>query len=165
MSEPSTDVAVPQPAEVVGYLNPITGQLLAPDAPTDAIAEELEWVREQVADLQSYARALKHEVLGRMDHERTYTARLPRRLTLTGDGPRKPDYDGERLYAALVALVPDVIGQSALDKAVKRETAYRPMKGGITALLKVDDERVAAAVKAAEVPNNKPRNVQVKRSV
>jgi hypothetical protein len=170
MSDESIDVAPPgarteiiqrpEPASPV-IVNPATGEALSLRDPTNVLADALTAARELEIRLGGFKRDLQDEILRRMDHERTYTAHLPGRLKLTGDGPRKPDYDGERLYKALEPLVPAVISSRARDNAVETTTAYKVKKAGINALLKVEDDRVIAAVKGAEVQNTKPRGVRV----
>jgi hypothetical protein len=143
-------------------VNPATGEALSLRDPTDVLAGAIAAVRELEVQLHGFKRDLQDEILRRMDHERTYTAHLPGRLKLTGDGPRTPDYDGKRLAVELTRLVNDgVIGLVAMQKAVEEVVDYKVKKAGITALLKVEDERVAAAVKSAEIQNTKPRGVRV----
>ncbi len=162
MPAASTEVALREPRPLV---HPTTGEVLdLANAATDALAAALTDCRALEDDLRVYKRNVSDEVLRRMDHARTYTAHLPG-LKLTGDGPLSPEYNGTVLWDALTALAREgALSNEAVLKAVKRETVYTPMKGGVKALLKVPDERVAAAVKAAEIPNHKQRAVRVSRS-
>lgn len=162
MSDPvKAEVAVAN-AQVPAVAHPATGEIIALDSPTDLLAAALLDSKDLVARAQSYSRAIKDELLRRMDYERTYTAHL-RGLKVEGDGERAPDYDGEKLWKGLAELVPEVISLGALENAVERSRTYKAKKRGISKLLMATDERVLAAVEAARVENTKARDVRVTR--
>lgn len=142
-------------------VHPITGEVLDLDSPTDILAAALSRAKEQGAGLQAFTRAIKDELLHRMDYEHCYTVHAIGVGKVAGDGKRPPDHDGTRLLAALLPLVPDVLSMRAVEAAVERVTTYKPRKAGINALLKSTDERVIEAVRSAEMPNTKPRDVRV----
>lgn len=158
-----TDLVPREGLAALERANPLTGELVDFNGPTDQLALALDAIKEQKSQLDSFASDLRKEVLQRMDHEATYTYRGGG-LKLSGDGPRAPDYDGERLYSELRPLVArDVIGADAMRKAVETDVVYKPLKRGITALAKLPIPEVQAALKAAEVQNDKPRSVRVSR--
>lgn len=150
MSAPGTDLIV----------HPLTGEALELRAPTTDLAAAIDQAKEMEGALREYKRAIADEILRRMDHEGTWTARLGP-YKVTGDGPRQPTYDGERLRSALERLVQvGRISERAMEKAVELVTDYKVKKAGINALLKLGPD-VAAAVRGAEEQNLKPRGVRV----
>lgn len=143
------------PALVV---NPATGEALDLTVATNLLGMAIEDAKAMEAALRSYKREIADELLRRMDRETTYTYRGGG-LKITGDGPREPDYDGDKLHEALKPHVAaGTISREASEAAAK--PTFKPMKGGIKKLVKLGGD-VAAAVKTAEVPNNKPRGVSV----
>lgn len=159
---PDEELTVAAPAAQL-IVHPLTGEALELLAPTDVIAEAIDAAKEDTQRLATYKRALQDEILRRMDHDRTYTAHL-RGFKITGDGPRAPTYDGERLHRALKPLVAGgLISERALTAAVETVTEYKVKVNGVKALLKGADEALVAAVEGAQEQNLKPRGVRVSR--
>lgn len=146
-----------------GYLvNPATGGVVTLAGPTDLIVEAIDECKDIEGRLRTFKRALADEILRRMDHEGTWTARLGD-FKVSGDGPRGPEYDGQRLVKALDDLVMrGLISKRAADKAVEAVTTYKVKRAGVNALLKLGPDVVAAIESAAE-QNLKPRQVRVTR--
>ncbi len=164
MPEPSQELEVVRTDPSQGVVHPVTGEMLDLSDTTDILAGALDDVRRLEGDLRDFKSALSMELLRRMDYYRTYTAHLRGFGKVSGDGPRKPDYDGRTLRTGLLKLVTEVLPQEAVDAAVEAVVEWKVKKAGVNALLRVEDERVLAAVKAAEVPNTKPRAVRVERA-
>lgn len=141
--------------------NPATGIVVELAGPTDQLAAAIDECRDMEEALRAYKRTLADEILRRMDHEGTWTARVGR-YKVEGDGPRADTYDGERLWKALEPLVSggSIAGAARL-KAVEPETVYKVKKAGVNALLKLGPE-VVEAVRSAAEQNLKPRAVRVK---
>lgn len=159
-----TELARRDGEAVVTIANPLTGETLDLHAPTDQLAAAIDAVKEQKSRLDEFASTIKREILERMDHEAAYTYRGGG-FKVTGDGPRQPGYDGEKLYEALAPLVKaGEIGKEAMKRAVEMIPTYKVKKVGINALAKLGRADVTAALAAAEVPNEKPRAVSVSRA-
>lgn len=153
-------------AEEVGQeitvANPATGVVVELAGPTDMLAAAIDECRDIENRLRDFKRMIADEILRRMDHEGTWTARVGH-FKVSGDGPRGDTYDGERLWKALEPLVADDrIAVAARLKAVEPETTYKVKKAGVNALLKLGPE-VVEAVKSAAEQNLKPRGVRVSR--
>jgi hypothetical protein len=152
-------------AERAKIVHPATGETLTPSlTATDELARAYREVQDLEAELKDFKRDIATELLGRMDHEATYTVHLGGGRKLVGDGPASDEYDGAVLNDALRPLLREgVIGPVAYGNAVKREVSYKAMKRGVSALLKLGNARVTAAVKSAAKPP-KPRRVRIEEA-
>ncbi len=164
MPEPSQELEVVRTDPSQGVVHPVTGEMLDLSDTTDILAGALDDVRNLEGDLRDFKSALTRELLRRMDYHHTHTAILRGFGKVSGDAPRKPDYNAKVLREGLQPLVPAVLPQEAVDAAVERVTDWKVRKAGVNALLRVPDRRVLAAVQAAEVPSTKPRAVRVERA-
>jgi hypothetical protein len=150
-------------ASLPTVVNPATGEIVLLEGPTDALAAEIAEARELRSRLDAFVSDLSAELLRRMDHEATYTARVGG-WTVKGDAPLSPDYDGRRLFHELSELErAGVIGERAREGAVERAEEFKAKKRGINALLKSPDERVQAALARARKEPTKSRRVTVTR--
>jgi len=160
------DATLPEPVPAAEatrvVLMPFTGEVLdlAVEA-TPTLAEAVHRVREAEAELRSFKRAVADELLARMDHEASWTIRVPR-WEVTGDGPNRTDYDGKALRMALSRLAATgAISVEAAREAVRVEEVYTPVKAKLHKLLKLGGE-VAEAIRECEVPSTSARQVRVK---
>jgi hypothetical protein len=153
-----TELARIQDAAV---MNPLSGELVPLDSPTDTLGRYLADVREFEQGLRSAKRQVSDELLARMDADACYTAHLGD-VTVEGDGPGRVEYDAEGLWHALRPFVDaGTITEAALDRAVERVWTFKSKAAGIKALLK-QGGRLAGVVEQFSRPSEKPRNVRVK---
>lgn len=138
------------------------GTIVKPsEASHQDLGELLRTIRDHEDQLKAAKKILNEEVLDRMDRNAEWTLRFGKGK-LTAPSPRGDGYKGEALRANLLPLVKEgVITEQALDAAVREDTDWKPMKGGIKKLLAAGDERVARAIELSAEPDERPRSVRV----
>jgi hypothetical protein len=160
----STDIDV-RTEDMPAVVDPRTGEVLViAEATTDMLAMFLDNVRDTERAQRAQKAAVTRELLGRMDAEASWTARVGD-YVLRGDGPGdKTEYDAEQLYEALSEYVDSgVISEGAREAAVERTYSYKAKARGIRALEKLGGG-IADAIRrhSREVP--KDRRVSVGRA-
>ena len=148
MSE-STSVA-PVSGRVVSV--PGTGEQLDLDASDDQLATWLKEMQEFRKSMAVIERALKDELLSRMDRRGRWTHHAAG-ASVSAESPQPgEDFDGEGLYRELMDIVRDgELDREAVDAAIELlPVSYKVKKSGITALRRIGG-RAAAAVEAHRI--------------
>jgi hypothetical protein len=161
MSDPSRELEPTTRGEI---LNPATGELVALDADTNVLAGYLEAAREHASAMQTFIRELSTEITARMDRAATWTAHLGG-LTVKGEAPKSPEYDGRILHRELSELERmGLIDSRARTEAVERVEEFKARKRGINALRKLNNPEINAALDRAAKPDERARRVTVTRA-
>lgn len=144
-------------------LDPVSGQILELGKMSERdLGEFLDSAKIHVGLVRDAQRAVKDEVLRRMDRACEWTIHAKGGFEISGDAPGRTTYDVEVLRRELAGLVKNgTISKEARDRALKRETVYKPVVSGIKALRKLGGE-VAKAIDRAEQAAERPRDVRVK---
>lgn len=124
--------------QLPAVLNPMTGEVVPLDAPTDTLGEYLDAIREFEGSLREQKATVSRELLRRMDTEARWSV-VAGPWKLTGRSP-EPElvYDVDRLRAVLEQLVADdLISQRAMNEACERVVEFKARKAGIAKLLKL----------------------------
>jgi hypothetical protein len=160
MTDDTTTQEVQAPATA---LDPVTGQILELAKMSERdLGEFLDAAKLHVGLVREAQRAVKDEVLRRMDRACEWTIHAKGGFEISGDAPGRTTYDVEVLRRELAGLVKNgTISKEARDRALKRETVYKPVASGINALRKLGGE-VAKSIERAERAAEKPRDVRVK---
>lgn len=142
--------------------NTFTGEAIDLDAPTEALAKDLLYLRELDTERKQLVRAVSDELLARMDKSAAWTLHFPG-LDLTGDTPKRREYKPERVLKVLEELVADgTIRKEAAQKAIERKVSYSVKKSGVNAIKKLGGD-VAKKLAGCEVPlPDASRRVSVK---
>ena len=134
-------------------VNPASGELIPPDAPTDELARELASCRELAALLRSHVRAVSRIVIRRMDEEARWTADVGRWKVSSSSPTSGAKYDGERLERLLGELVAEgAITAEAMRAAVTPVTEYEVRAAGVKRLRALGNPHVDAALADATIP-------------
>lgn len=152
LTTPTGQVIVPEGGEVV---DPATASHVT-------LGDLMRNIRDRSDQLAAAKKLLVAEVLARMDRNAAWTMHAGKGVKLTAPSPRGEAHKGDNLHANLKPLVDaGVITQEAMDAAVREETEWKPMKGGIKKLLAAGDERVKRAIELSAEPDERPRNVRI----
>jgi hypothetical protein len=131
--------------------NTFTGEAIDLDGPTESLAKDLLYLRELDTERKSLVRAVSDELLARMDKDAKWTLHFPG-LDLTGDTPKRREYNSERVLKVLEELVTaGTINKEAAQKAIERKVSYTVKKSGVNAIKKLGGE-VAKKLAGCEVP-------------
>lgn len=158
------DLVVREEAEQsVSLIHPQTGEILDLAAAENAqIASWIESVKEWEVNARGAKQLASEEIHRRMDRAACWTLR-DGDYEIKGQSPDRTEYLIDSLQVALRNLIAEgLITEEAAQAAVKREVTYKPAKRGINALLKIGGE-VAEAIRACEVPDERPRRVSIGR--
>lgn len=150
--------------QLPAVLNPITGEVVALDAPTDHLGEWLDNVRDFEGAIREQKAAVTAELLRRMDNEATWTVHAGP-FKLTGRSPEPETvYDAARLRAVLEQLVADdLISERAMNEACEPIVELKPRKAGIAKLLKLGGA-VRRLIEQCAEDREPTRYVRVQRS-
>lgn len=161
MTESSAEIIAFRPSELY---DPVQGELVPIDAPSERLGRLLEDVRELESNLRVAKRHVSEELLRRMDARANWTLREGP-FEISGQSPApKVEYDAQRLLSVLRALADDgVIDPAAVEGAVKETVDYKPVVRGINALKKLGGQ-VAREIDACGQEVTRERRVQVKRA-
>lgn len=146
-------------------VDPATGEAIElATASTDTLAEFLANTRELESRFREQKRAASDEILGRMDREASWTARVGA-WTLKGKSPAPVTvYDAQGLRETLDSFVDEgLVSVTAAGEAVEVVTTLKVHARGVNALLKLGG-RVAEAVRAHGSEQSPERTVSVSRS-
>lgn len=150
--------------------NPVTGEIVSLDGPTDVLAEQLSEIRDFEAFLRDLKRALTVELVGRMDkavetgEAGSWTVRVgPWTIKAPSPAPTV-EYDTHALRDALDELADlGVIGPDAVDRVCQPTLTYKVDRRALTTLSKAN-AAVAKAVAEHSREVQKDRRVTVERT-
>jgi hypothetical protein len=147
----------------VSVVNPTTGELVdLRNAEPDEIAAALEGIRDWENSARTAKQLISAEIHARMDRSASWTLRAGD-YELRGQSPDRSGWDVNRLREVLYDLVgTGAITPEAADEAVKAEVKYSVSKRGLNALLKLGGD-IAAALRACEVEDTRPRRLTLSR--
>lgn len=149
--------------DLAPVVNPVTGEIVPMDAPTDQLAEFLSDVREFERAMRDQKQHVSQELHRRMDADAIWTVHLGD-WTVSGESPARVEYDAELLHRKLTEFVEaHVIPQRALEDAVITETKYRARVSGINRLAKLGGD-LAKAIESCQIPLTRERRITVKRA-
>lgn len=150
-SPPGTEV---QPAGPRVLVNPATGEAInLDDDPTDIVGGFVVDLNDLIEQLQELRDLARIELTCRMDKAARWTWRgNGLEIKAASPGAGATTYDAKALRAALLELARvGEIAPEAVDAAVKLDVpdpSYKAMRGGINALLKAGNPKVAEAIDA-----------------
>lgn len=133
---------------------PGTGEAIALNAPSEALAQALDEVRELERELRVAKQAVGAELLRRMDTQAKWTMRTDN-YEVRGESPApRTEYDVEQLMEVLDGLVNEgLLSSTAASAATTTTVSYRVSQRGVNALLKLGGEvaaRIAACAQEVE---------------
>lgn len=131
-------VRAPQDPTPQGLVNVLSGEIIALDAGTDALAGLLDDYRNLDGLVREAKKIVVRELLSRMDKSAKWTMREGQ-YEIKGDSPgEKHEWNGQALHAALTELVDQgTIDLEAAESALEVKTVYKPKVRGINALMKL----------------------------
>lgn len=158
----STTDPVPLPQRLV---NPASGEIIPVDAPTDALAREIDSCRELAALVRAHVAAVGRIIVERMDAEARWTADVGAFKVSAPSPTAGGSYDGELLERLLGDLVAEgAISCDAMRAAVHPVTTYEVRAAGVRRLRALGNAHVDAALDEAAIPPDPlRRRVTVRR--
>jgi hypothetical protein len=144
--------------------HPVTGEVLALDAPTADLARALDELKELTSRIREVRERIDEELLRRMDHKASWTVRTGDGIKITAPSPApKVEWDGPELSVVLAELRGlNLIDYEAIQAALEVVVTYKPKAAGLNALLKLGGE-VERRLRACRSEVEPTRRVTVKR--
>lgn len=146
------------------WLDPVTGELIAPDAPYETVAALVVHIRETESLLRSMKAEASERLIAEMDREAKWSGRVGDFVVSTRSPAPTIEYDADLLYDVLCELRDggDITTQ-AVDNAVRETTTRKVMRGGVNALLKLGG-KVAEEIRACGTETQPRRTVKIEEA-